>query len=258
MVQKNHILSLYKAWIRLLAAYLIAFALSLVIGLAMMRVFEIDPMNLFAVSTKRISYVSPLLEFGSSLGINPGIFLFIWNTSGALITLSFIHTAAWLNPNDIHQFPRLIRKICCGKKPMKILCYLPGCLSIKQESLRRLYVWLMIPLPGMILLGLESGFTASAVSWMSGSFYSGIIPLLPHGIIEIPALCLAGAIPFSAHLLIKFPARSLNDQILFNRVAAYKKQIPMAAIVFLVVLFLLIAGLIEANFTMKLVESLSK
>ncbi len=86
---------------------------------------------------------------------------------------------------------------------MKALCYLPGCLRIEEESIRRLYVWLSIPLLGIILLGAECGFIVSTAAYITGSYFIGFVAFLPHGIIEIPAITLAGAVAFSAHILMK-------------------------------------------------------
>ena len=67
---------------------------------------------------------------------------------------------------------------------MKLLCHLPGCSKIEVESLRRLYVWLLVPLLGIVLLGLESGLQVATAGEIIGSLSAAVISLLPHGLIE--------------------------------------------------------------------------
>ncbi|MCP3874399.1 MAG: hypothetical protein GY699_14750, partial [Desulfobacteraceae bacterium] len=90
-------------------AYLAAFVTSLAMGMALIYLLDIDPMKLFSISTKRLSYVNPIFELGSTMGINLGVLLFLWNATAALITISFLHTGFLFNPNKINEFPKGIR-----------------------------------------------------------------------------------------------------------------------------------------------------
>ena len=141
---------------------------------------------------------------------------------------------------------------------MKILCFLPGCLKIEEESLRRLYVWLMIPWLGMILLGIESGLTVSTSTYIFGSYFIGFVSLIPHGIVEIPTISFAGAVAFSAHLLIKEKARGNMTGEIFEKVESYKNEVPLQKIILVVISCLLIAGLVEGHITQKIIDTLLK
>ena len=246
-----------RAWKQLIVAWLAAFAASLAVGLCLIYGFRIAPEKLLALSTQRLAVAGAVLEKGIQLGIDSGLILFFWNICGALATISFIYTASLINPRNVNRFPRLLRKSLCGQKPMKALCYLPGCAKMSDEPLRRLYVWLMVPLLGMILLGLECGLIVSAVTRMSGSFVIGIVSLLPHGIIEIPAFALAGAIPFSAHLLVKKTAGNTATETVFDQMQAYRTRLPIRAIVWMVVLCLCISGWIEGHITPLILDQLN-
>ena len=247
---------LYTAWKRLMLAFALSYAASLLIGVLLLNVLDLPPETLFAVSTKRLAYALPVMVKGAEAGMDLGILLFIWNSIGALVTISFIYTSVFFNPLNAQRFPRALRKIFCCRTRMKLLCFLPGCLKIEAESLRRLYVWLMIPFIGMILLGVETGLSTSTARSIFGSFLAGIISLLPHGVIEIPAIALAGAVAFSAHLLIKPKVPdSLVDEV-FQDVDAYRNRLPIKKIAMAVVFCLLIAGLVEAHITPALVDRL--
>jgi uncharacterized membrane protein SpoIIM required for sporulation len=249
---------LLRAWKRLIIAWLAAFAASLAVGFCLIYGFRIAPEKLLALSTQRLAAAGAVLEKGIQLGIDSGLILFVWNICGALATISFIYTASLINPRNVDRFPRMIRKSLCGQKPMKALCYLPGCSKMKEESLRRLYVWLMVPLFGTLLLGTECGLIVAAVTRISGSFAVSIVSLVPHGIIEIPAFSLAGAIPFSAHLLVKKTDGNTATEAVFNQVQAYRRRLPVRQIIWVVVLCLCIAGWIEGHITPLLLDYLKK
>ncbi len=256
MENKNYTSQLYQAWTRLIFAYLVAFAVSFAAGIVFIHFFRVSPETLFEISTKRLAYALPVFETGAALGIDTGILLFIWNSLGALVTISFLYAAPLFNPANIALSPKSIRRAFCGRKRMKMLCFLPGCLRIEEESLRRLYVWLMIPWLGMVLLGLESGITVSTSGYIFGSYLVGFIALIPHGIIEIPAITLAGSVAFTAHLLIKEKASLNMIAEVFARVEGYTAEVPVQKIIFIVIAALLIAGLVEAHITQKIVDTL--
>ncbi len=247
----SHPLLLLNAWSRLFFAYLVSFTVSFAGGVFLILIIEVTPETLFEFSTKRLSYVFPMLEAGVSYGIDPGILLFLWNTLGALITVSFLYTASLFNPQNISLFPQTLRKMFCGSKRMKLLCFLPGCQQIEAEPLRRLYVWLMVPWLGMILLGLESGLTVSTSAAIFGSYFIGFVSLLPHGIIEIPTIAFAGAIPFAAHVLIKKKARLNRTAEIFTTLSRYTETVPLIKYILLIVIGLFIAGLVEAHITQQ-------
>ena len=246
-----------RAWIRLIIAYGIAFVLSVAVGMLFTHIDQKNAETLFNLATKRLTYVYPILEWGTSTGLDLGIVLFVWNSLAALAILSFSHTAAWFNPKHRHRFPRALRAIFCTGAKMKLLCYLPGCQQIAAEPLRRLYLWLAVPFYGVILLGFENGLSVSSGAAISGSFSIAIISLLPHGIIEIPTICLAGAVSFAAHLFIKEGKLIHDMEKTFHTIDAYRQRVPIKTITVLVITALFIAAMVEAHFTINLLDALA-
>ena len=244
---------LYTAWKRLVIAYLVSFAFGMAVGQALLIFVQLSPDTLFELSTKRLSYALPVMEAGARAGIDGGVLLFLWNCSAALATVSFIYSASLFNPLKSGQRPLRLRKLFCNPAPMKLLCFLPGCLKIEEESVRRLYVWLMVPLLGMILLGTESGLSASTARVIFGSFGAAILSLAPHGIIEIPTFALAGAVAYSAHLRIRSLARGNQIDRVFGEIELHKRGLPIKKIVLCVIGGLLIAAMIEAHLTPLLI-----
>jgi uncharacterized membrane protein SpoIIM required for sporulation len=246
--------ALFAAWKKLILAYLISFAGGMAVGQILLNFAHLAPDTLFDLSTKRLSYALPVMEAGAKAGIDGGILLYLWNCAAALATISFIYSATLFNPLKAAQRPRALRKLFCSPTPMKLLCLLPGCLKIKTESLRRLYVWLMVPLIGMILLGAETGLSASTAKLLFGSFQAGILSLAPHGIVEIPTFSLAGAVAYSGHLLIKPQAPGNHIGQIFGDLEAHRNALPIKRIVLSVIGGLLIAAMIEAHLTPMLMD----
>jgi len=256
-LKKEQSLLLSASWKTLLFAFLLSFGISFISGILLINVFGISPEAIYQVSSKRISSVFPLIETGVKAGIDPGLLIFLWNALGALATISFIYTAAFFDPRKISLFPRGLRKMFCGRTRMKIFCFLPGCRAIADESLRRLYVWLMIPLLGMILLGAEAGFSVSTSTFLFDSAALAFFSLLPHGIIEIPFFALAGAVSLSAHLVVQREIPDSGTSEIFTRIEAYRNELPLTVISFTVLLGLLAAALIEARLTGRIMDLLA-
>jgi len=245
---------LFTAWRQLIRAYLISLMISLVIGILLVKAGLIAPERLFEASTRRISHALPVFDLGVRLGLDLGVLLFGWNALGALATISFLYTAALFNPDHMNRPPRGLRRIFCGSGRMRLLCYLPGCSKIEVESLRRLYVWLMVPLLGIILLGMESGLQVATAGEISGSLLVAVVSLLPHGLIEIPVFTLAGAVVFSAHLSIRETAQRNSTRAVFQTLASHRKTMPIRIIAWSVVGGLLVAGLAEGHVTPYLMQ----
>lgn len=240
---------IFQAWVKLLRAYLISFAASLSAGYILIEWIALNPQKIFDITTKRLHAAGTIFEKSLGLGIDPAILLFFWNSAGALATVSFIYSASLINPAQVHQFPKPVRKALVGTVPMKALRFLPGCRAIRKEAVRRAYVWLMVPLLGMILLGAECGFMVSSATHLFDSYLMGIMSLVPHGVVEIPAFSLAGAVTLSGHLKVKQAAGTLGENAVFDALAAHREKIPIRGLSLFVMLCLLIAGFVEAHIT---------
>jgi uncharacterized membrane protein SpoIIM required for sporulation len=90
-----------------------------------------------------------------------------------------------------------------------------------------------------------------------GSYGKGLIALLPHGIIEIPAICLAGAVVYAAHLHIKANLKTDSTADAFYAVEKYRRRIALKKIVALLLAALLLASIIETHVTLKIMAKLT-
>lgn len=247
---------LFTAWKKLILAYLISSLIGFAIGMLLMKWGNVQPARIFETSTRRLAYLLPVFEHGSRFGVDLGVLLFVWNSLGAMATMAFVHAAGLFNPDRLGAPPRVLRQVFCGRARMRLLCYLPGCARIEAEPLRRLYVWLLVPLLGMVLLGVESGLQVSTTTFLYGSFRNAVVTLLPHGVIEIPAFTLAGAVAYSAHLCISTAAQGNQIGTVFSLIESHRGALPLKIIAGCVIGALLVAGLIEAHVTPRLMQML--
>ncbi len=245
---------LYKAFLQLVCVYLVSVLLSLFAGLVVVHYCNVPPETLFRVSSSRISHVVPLFNAGVGWGIDQGIILFLWNSLVALITISFFYAYPLFDPEKKELSKRPLRAIFIGRQPMKLLCYLPGCRKIEQEPLRRLYVWLMMPLLGMVLLGVETGMMIAAAEVGFKSYLVSIVAFLPHGVIEIPAIALAGTVAFSGHLVVKETVFITENKRVFTELDVYRNHLPIKRILIVVIIGLGVAGFVEAHITTSVIE----
>lgn len=244
----------YTAWKKLIAAYLVTTMAGFGVGTLLVESGLVRPEILFGASTQRIASVVPLFEAGARAGIDLGVLLFVWNLLAALAALSFVYTAGLFNPDQMQTPPRRIRAIFCGTRKMKLLCYLPGCPAIGEESLRRVFVWTLIPLLGLLLLGIESGLQIAVITMRSGSFLAAVAAFLPHGVVEIPAFALAGAVSYAGHLMIQKSVLSDPPAMVFEQLDTYRRKFPASRIIVAAVAGLLLSGAIEAHITPVLMK----
>ncbi len=243
----------FYAWKRLVVTYLLTAGGCFFIGRALLESGIISAESLFELSTKRISSVAAFFSVGGERGIDPGIIIFFWNLGGAYLSISLLFFALLFNPEKKGDSPRWLRAVFCGNHRMKMLCYLPGCRNYSEESLRRLYVWLMIPFLGMMLLGVESGFMLATSGEGLVPFLRSIFHFIPHGLIEIPAFAMAGAVTYSGHLLLKKTMADSDERAVFLAVKEYVSSFPLMSLCFSIAVLLFFAAMIEAHLTHKIV-----
>lgn len=245
---------LFRAWKILLLAYVAALTGSLVAGAVMIYGLGVSAEAVFEASTRRIAIAMPVFDAGGAAGIDSGVLIFAWNAAGALVIISFVYSASLLDPDRADCWPRMVRKLFCGRSEMRLFRLLPGCARIASEPVRRLYVWLMVPLLSVILLGVENGFSLAATGRVFGSLWTGVVTMIPHGVLEIPTFALAGAVTYSAQLAIRSVAYSEAPAAAFERLRQHRSQLAIPAIAAAVIVALMAAGFIEAHITQVLLS----
>ncbi len=100
---------LFVAWKKLIGAYVLSLAIGFLAGVLLVEIGNIKPESIYVLSTKRLSYALPVLDMGARHGIDNGISLFVWNSIGALITMSFIYTAALFDPAHIEYMEQFAK-----------------------------------------------------------------------------------------------------------------------------------------------------
>lgn len=247
---------LLTGWKQLLKMYLAALSSGIALGFFLIKLLHVPPELVFQLSSGRVSHVVTVFDAGMRLGIDQGVLIFTWNVLAALVSMGFFFCFHLFDPLKYQNPPRFLRKIIRGQKPMTLLCYLPGCRTIDSENIRRLYVWLMIPLLGVLMLGLESGMLMTVGSDSLKDLFFSFLTFLPHGIIEIPAFTLAGAVTYAGHLLVKEEVRKLGEGEIFLRLNRYQQSLQPLLIASVVTVMLFGAAMIEAHVTTRLAQYL--
>ncbi len=238
--------------LRLITVYLVFVLSGFAAGFVVINFFGVPPAAVFKTSSTRISQVAPIFQAGVDYGIAQWLLIFAWNSLAGLVSIALFYLFPLFDPGRAGQPPRFLRKIIIGQKTMKMLCYLPGCRRIDQEHLRRLYVWLMVPLLGMTLLGLETGMMLAASREHFNNYLTAVMAFLPHGIVEIPAIAAAGAVPVSGHFLMS--KNIAGGGQIFPLLEAHKAELPIRQITLAVILGLCLAAFIEARITPSIIS----
>jgi uncharacterized membrane protein SpoIIM required for sporulation len=79
---------------------------------------------------------------------------------------------------------------------------------------------------------------------------------LPHGLIEIPTLALAGAVTYSANLLVDVQAPGNTTRAVFLQLEKHRNAMPIIKIALLAISCLLAAGWVEAHVTQMILNNL--
>jgi hypothetical protein len=245
------------AWGRLL---IVLAAVWVAAYLLFLGIFSVTPLNaegVLHVASGGVRNVSlPIVEAGMKRGVPMGLMLFAVNFSVSVVFILLLVASPLLDPEAKEKFPSYLRKMVTRNTAMDkplfwLLGFLPSFRELGHEDLRAVTVWLNVaPAAAMIILGIELGAVTAAVQKLSGSLlYSGAM-LLPHCVVELPALCLAGSLPFGAYRSLREQARNGAVTEFF---AAVREMIRLRGTrlrIALVPVLLLLAGVIESEITL--------
>jgi|GEM_PF-3912477 len=243
--------SLFQAWVFQLAILWIFFGLGLLIAWALVHFAGIRPDRIFAFSTAGIHYVArPIMDTGATLGVNPALVLMGLNLVATAALASPLWYTPLFDPRRMHLFPSGLRRVIIHDPTLVAFRPFPGFRAIPDPELRPIFAWLyFLPLFPVGVLGTIIGMaTASAcIVFRSIPLVAGY--LLPHGMLEIPAILLGGALPVGAYFAVHNTLRQGRTDVVFSILAERRKFLSVCRILTLIVLLLGTAAAIEAYFT---------
>ncbi len=249
------------AWGRLLILLAVSWVAAYLLFLGILGLAPGSAESMLHVASGGVRNVSlPIVEAGMERGLPMGLMLFAVNFSVSVVFILLLVAAPLLDPEATGEFPSLLRKMVTKKtamdKPLfRVLGFLPSFRELGHEDLRAVAVWLNVaPGAAMIILGIELGAVTAAVQKLSGSLlYAGAI-LLPHCVVELPALCLAGSLPLGAYRSLREQARNGAVTEFFTSIREMIRLRGTRMRIVLVPVLLLLAALIESEVTLPWVS----
>ena len=251
-MHRSHVI---RAWKWLLAYFVIAASISYLVTLLLAVLGLSSPRALLNASTIGIRHVAlPIIGQGKTFGIDEGIMLFLCNLSVALSIVAVVYYAQIVNPNNqSRKFLRLlrhVRKDCSVESLRKI----PPLAHIQSSQLcLASFILLVTPFVATITIGLLAGALLGAAQLLSSSPFIALAYIMPHGIPEIAALLLACSIPVGTWMTIQPVVNNENSEIAFRRIDRMVASQQFQQHLKMIINLLLIAGLTEAHFTLKVV-----
>ncbi len=218
----------------------------------------IRPESLLMATTYGIRHLGgPILQHGIALGIDKSIVTFFCNMTVALLIMSVICWVRMLNPYNTDGRFSLLRRRLQRDRTAKHLKIVPYFAQIKSSQLRlSVFCLLCVPFIVIVILGLIIGILLGTVHMISSSSLVALAYIMPHGIFEISALLLASSIPVAIWMTIKPTVDNENSRLAFRRIGRMATSYQLQQKIKMIINLLLIAGLVEAHFTMRIVQTL--
>lgn len=244
-----------KAWKWLLACLTIAASISYLSTLLLAGLGIAEPSAILKTATVGIRHVaSPVLSRGMVFGFDEGIMIFFVNLMVALVIISLVLLIQLLNPYNQSQnffgLRRHLQKNCSAGHIRKI----PIFAHIRSPELcLTSFLLLAAPVAAIISFGLMAGALFGSAHLLSSSPAIALAYLMPHGIPEVAAFLLAGSIPVGTWMAIKPVVYNEVPVAAFRRIDRVVASQDFQKSLKMVVTLLLIAGLIEAHLTLKVV-----
>ncbi len=251
MKRPSYYLIIFQAWRALMGRLLLATLLSYLAVMWLVEVGLLRPTRTLGAATSGIRHVGrPLLAYGTRLGIEETLLIFLSNLLVALLIASALSLAAHGVPGQISsRFPLWARKARHDPHP-DVLQLLPGCCNIPDPQLRLTYFCLfVIPVVSMVYFGVMIGCMVASGQYVFGSLAEVLVMILPHGVLEVPMIVLAAAIPFSGYLLVKKGVASHWPKGVLCEINRFRSCYPLQLCLMVVISFLWVAGVVEAIYT---------
>jgi hypothetical protein len=244
------------AWGRLMLMLAVSWVASYLLILGLIKTAAVSPDAVLNVATGGVRHVSiPIVEAGVEKGVPVGMMFFAVNFSVSMVFILLLVASPLLDPGARDEFPSLIRRILTRKssldKPLFwVLGFLPSFRNLGNEELQPVTVWLNVaPAAAMTVLGIELGAVTAAVQIRFGSLLFAVALLVPHCVLELPALCLAGSLPFGAYRSLRDDAANGSIEIFFDNVRTIIQSSKTRVRIALVPCLLLVAGVVEHQVT---------
>lgn len=248
-MRESYYIVIFRCWHDLLSRlFLSAVATySLIVCLSYSGI--VDPFEVLGITTAGLRYVGgPLVAYGSILGLPPAYGIFLCNTFVALLIVSTLFLVMFYNPHRWPSYPWIIRRSFERDASAKRLRFLPGCRRIENPQLIIVgFCLYFAPMLAMTFFGIMIGSMIAAGQFVFGSLQTVLEMIVPHGMLEVPAIVLAAAIPLSAHSLVVENLSRGKVSRVFQDLERFKASQHIRLCLTILVSALYVAGVIEGS-----------
>lgn len=217
------------------------------------------PADILKATTFGLPHVGRLIVArGITFGVDEGLTIFASNLLVALLIVAIVYWARLLDPhNQSRLFSRLRRQLQ-EDRSVEHLRKIPPFSHIRSpQLLLTSFLLLGVPYIATITLGLMTGTLLGIVHMEWSSPLLALAYLVPHGIPEIAALLLACSIPVGTWMAICPVVGDDSSSAAFRRINRVLVSQQFQQNIKMIITLLLIAGLVEAHVTLKVVAMLS-
>lgn len=244
----------------LLGQLLIAMTLTYLGAMALVKFGLLTPQEIYSTATHNLSLVSePFRETGLSLGFDHGFLIFLCNLSVVAAILFTFYWTTLLNPEHTNRRFSWLRRHLRRSHSRDLLQKIRPFSRIRNQHLRATsFLLIVAPSLGALALGTLAGSLMAAAHSMSGSGVLAAAYIFPHGVAEIMAFLLALSVPMAAWFAIRPAVRKENEVLAFQNIDRMANSRILQRHLKITINLLLIAGLVEAHFTTKVAEMLTR
>ena len=249
------------AWRQLLLVILIAGGLAYIVVLVLVSLEVVAADTVFRVASGGVRHISfPIVKTGRAYGAPLAIMIFAINFLISMVFVSLLFISPLLDPNAKEEFPSLIRRILIKPKfidkyVFRFLGSVKAFRHLQNRSLIVLTMWLYLtPLVAVIFLGVELGMAAAGAQMLWRSFLLFAASVMPHGLLELPAVCLAAALPFGTYCFVRDAIRKGAVGDVFRDVRFVIRSRQTRRKLVYITCLLLSAGIVESRLTPLVAE----
>lgn len=249
----------FRAWKWLLAHLVIAASIGYLSTLLLGVLGVMETATLRKVATLGLPHVGALInQQGVTYGVNEGVMIFFCNLMVALLIVAIVYWVRLLNPHNHNQKFACLREHLQKDRSAEHLRKIPPFSNIESSQLRLVsFMLLGAPYIATITLGALAGHLIGFVHVVSSSPLIALAYVMPHGIPEIAGMLLACSVPVGTWMSIRPAVENESTSAVFRRIDRVLVTRPFQQNMKMIVNLLMIAGLIEAFFTLKVVAVLS-
>lgn len=245
----------FRAWKWLLAHLVIAASIGYILMILLAGFGLVKPSTIVQSTMFGLSHAgSVIVAQGASIGLDQGVMIFFCNLTVALLIVANVYWSRLLNPRNQHRLAvRLHRALGQDPSAEYLRKIKPFARIQSPQLLLTSFLLLGAPYIATVTLGLMAGALLGVALIQTSSPLVALAYIVPHGIPEISALLLACSIPIGIWMAIRPVVGNVCPAVAFRRIERVVASQQFQQDLKLIINLLMIAGLVEAHFTLKVV-----